>query len=42
MLTFAVIFLKQYAMETRLKKLPVGIQTFDEIRTDNYVYVDKT
>jgi len=25
-----------------MKKLPIGIQTFSEIRTDNYVYVDKT
>jgi hypothetical protein len=29
-------------METKLKKLPVGIQTFPEIREGNYVYVDKT
>lgn len=25
-----------------MKKLPIGIQTFETIRTDNYVYVDKT
>jgi hypothetical protein len=25
-----------------MKKLPIGIQTFSDIRTDNYVYVDKT
>jgi len=25
-----------------MKKLPVGIQTFSEIREDNYVYIDKT
>ena len=25
-----------------LKKLPIGIQTFSTIRTENYVYVDKT
>jgi hypothetical protein len=25
-----------------MKKLPIGIQTFQDIRTDNYVYVDKT
>ncbi|WP_093447885.1 ATP-binding protein [Thiomicrospira sp. ALE5] len=25
-----------------LKKLPIGIQTFSEIREDNYVYIDKT
>ncbi|MDR2232501.1 MAG: AAA family ATPase [Tannerella sp.] len=23
-------------------KLPIGIQTFEEIRTEGYVYVDKT
>ena len=26
----------------QLKKLPIGIQTFSEIRSENYVYVDKT
>jgi len=26
----------------KLKKLPIGIQTFSEIREENYVYVDKT
>jgi len=26
----------------QLKKLPIGIQTFSEIREDNYVYIDKT
>ncbi|WP_121627424.1 ATP-binding protein [Poseidonibacter antarcticus] len=26
----------------KLKKLPIGIQTFSEIREDNYVYIDKT
>jgi hypothetical protein len=25
-----------------MKKLPIGIQTFSEIRTGNYVYLDKT
>jgi hypothetical protein len=25
-----------------MKKLPIGIQTFSEIRTNNFVYVDKT
>ena len=29
-------------MEKRLKKLPAGIQTFEEIIKDNYIYVDKT
>jgi hypothetical protein len=28
-------------METKLK-LPLGIQTFEKIREDNYIYVDKT
>ena len=26
----------------QLKKLPIGIQTFSEIRENNYVYIDKT
>lgn len=25
-----------------IRKYPVGIQTFSEIREENYVYVDKT
>ena len=25
-----------------MKKLPLGIQNFPEIRTGNYVYIDKT
>ncbi len=25
-----------------MKKLPIGIQTFQKIRKDDYVYVDKT
>ncbi|MEN9424881.1 MAG: hypothetical protein RL122_2264, partial [Pseudomonadota bacterium] len=25
-----------------LQSLPVGIQTFDKLRQDNYLYVDKT
>ena len=25
-----------------MKKLPIGIQDFSEIRSDNYIYVDKT
>ncbi|MDR2471964.1 MAG: ATP-binding protein [Tannerella sp.] len=29
-------------METKPRKLPIGIQTFDEIREENYIYVDKT
>ncbi len=26
----------------KLQKLPIGIQTFKEIRTENYIYIDKT
>lgn len=26
----------------RLKKLPIGIQTFSKIREDDYIYIDKT
>ena len=29
-------------MNDLLRKLPIGIQTFEDIRTDNYLYVDKT
>jgi len=29
-------------MENKRLKLPVGIQTFEELRSDGYVYVDKT
>ncbi|HOM66244.1 MAG TPA: AAA family ATPase [Ignavibacteriales bacterium] len=29
-------------MENIIRNLPIGIQTFSEIRTDNYFYVDKT
>jgi hypothetical protein len=25
-----------------MKKLPIGIQTFEKIRNDHYLYVDKT
>jgi len=25
-----------------MKKLPIGIQTFDKIINENYLYVDKT
>ncbi len=25
-----------------LKKLPIGIQTFSEIRQGDYIYIDKT
>lgn len=26
----------------KLQKLPIGIQTFSEIRTNDYIYIDKT
>lgn len=25
-----------------IRKLPIGIQSFDKLRTENYLYVDKT
>ena len=28
--------------ETRIRRLPVGIQSFEKIRKDGYLYVDKT
>ncbi|MDR2563702.1 MAG: AAA family ATPase, partial [Prevotellaceae bacterium] len=29
-------------MMTDIRKLPIGIQSFEKLRTDNYIYVDKT
>lgn len=29
-------------MNTAIRKMPIGIQSFEDIRRDNYVYVDKT
>lgn len=29
-------------MQSTMKKLPIGIQTFCDIRTENYIYIDKT
>ncbi|MDR1745908.1 MAG: AAA family ATPase, partial [Tannerella sp.] len=29
-------------METTIRKLPVGIQDFEKLRTGDYAYVDKT
>ncbi|MBQ8946107.1 MAG: ATP-binding protein [Lachnospiraceae bacterium] len=29
-------------MDTRIRKLPIGIQDFEDIRTNGYLYVDKT
>ena len=28
-------------MDNLMRKLPIGIQTFEGIRKDNYLYVDK-
>ena len=41
MLKYAIDKLEANAMSQR-KKLPTGIQTFSEIRLDDYYYVDKT
>ncbi|MDR2563591.1 MAG: AAA family ATPase, partial [Prevotellaceae bacterium] len=27
---------------TDIRKLPIGIQNFEDLRTNNYIYVDKT
>jgi hypothetical protein len=32
----------KYPNENKMKKLPIGIQTFDKIIEGNYCYVDKT
>ena len=29
-------------MDNLMRKLPIGIQTFEGIRKENYLYVDKT
>ncbi|MDR1631630.1 MAG: AAA family ATPase, partial [Dysgonamonadaceae bacterium] len=29
-------------MVTGLRKMPVGIQDFEKLRTENFLYVDKT
>lgn len=29
-------------MDNLMRKLPIGIQTFEDIRRKNYLYVDKT
>ena len=33
---------KEPNMYDLMRKLPIGIQTFEDIRTKNYLYVDKT
>ena len=33
---------KKITMNSVLRKLPIGIQTFEDIRRDDYLYVDKT
>lgn len=35
-------FGKEHEMEARKKKLPIGIENFEEIRTKGFYYVDKT
>lgn len=29
-------------METRKKKLPIGIENFEKLRSENFYYIDKT
>jgi len=36
------LFNQKWKMENQKLKLPIGIQTFEELRTDGYVYIDKT
>ena len=33
---------KFWIMETTIRRFPIGIQTFDKIIEDNYLYIDKT
>ena len=33
---------REKIMDGILRKLPIGIQTFEDIRRNNYLYVDKT
>ena len=33
---------KTYLIKVRAMKYPIGIQTFDKIRNEGYVYIDKT
>ncbi len=33
---------KESDMDNLMRKLPIGIQTFEDIRRKNYLYVDKT
>jgi len=35
-------FLNKQGKNMKLKKLPIGIQTFSKIREDDYIYIDKT
>lgn len=30
------------AMASIIRKLPIGVQSFEKLRTENYLYVDKT
>ena len=38
---FAYSSKKRNKME-QMRKLPIGIQTFEKLREENYLYVDKT
>jgi hypothetical protein len=33
---------REFKMKNKLQKLPMGIQSFEDIRNNNYIYVDKT
>lgn len=42
-LSFTNIFVLSFILEPQQNmKYPIGIQSFDQIREDGYVYVDKT
>lgn len=42
MITLMCITAKEPNMYDLMRKLPIGIQTFEDIRRKNYLYVDKT
>ena len=36
-------YTRKYGMETlNIRRYPIGVQTFSEIREENYLYIDKT
>jgi len=37
-----IVFRRAPKIGENMKKLPIGIQTFSEIRKENYAYVDKS